>query len=287
MLVRIDKDANYKSVFFNGKTIRQRIDVNFPIKSPKFAEIEDVAINSKCLANCDYCYVSALSSGKNFDKIIEKAIDVWGSVEQNSRPFQIAIGGAGEPTLHPQFIDFVKSVNEMGITPNYTTNGMHLSNDILEATEKYCGGVALSYHPHIKKIFDIAINKLKSIKTKLNIHIILGTEQSLIDTKDLYEKYKDEIEYFVILPYQAAGRGKEIETEVVWNKFFDFIFELPKKYQSKFAFGALFYKWLLKNDIKLDIDIYEPEIYSGYRIMDESYKILRISSYNVNPKLNI
>ena len=113
MLVRVDINANYKSVFFNGKTIRQKIDASLPIKSPRFAEIEDVAINSKCMANCDYCYVSALSSGENFDKIVEKAIDVWGSVDQNSRPFQIAIGGAGEPTLHPQFIDFVKSVKDL------------------------------------------------------------------------------------------------------------------------------------------------------------------------------
>lgn len=285
--IRIDNDANYKSIFFNGKTIRQKINGNIPITSPKFAEIEDVAINSKCFANCNYCYVSALSSGENFDNIVEKSIDVWGSVSQNSRPFQIAIGGAGEPTLHPQFIDFIKSVKDLGITPNYTTNGMHLSSDILEATEKYCGGVALSYHPHIKKVFDIAIKKLKSIKTKLNIHIILGTDQSLIDVKNLYEIHKDDIEYFVILPYQASGRGKEIETSLVWNNFFNFIYSLPEKYQSKFAFGALFYKWINENDIKLDIDIYEPEIYSGYRIMDDSYKTLRISSYNTNPKNNI
>lgn len=287
MLVRIDKESNYKSVFFNGKTIRQRINPSLPIKAPSFAEIEDVAINSKCLANCDYCYVSALSSGKNFDDISDKAISVWGSVDQNNRPFQIAIGGAGEPTMHPQFIEFVKTVRDLNITPNYTTNGMHLSNDILKATEEYCGGVALSYHPHIKKVFDIAIKKLCGIKTKLNIHIIIGTEQSLIDTKDLYEKYKDSIEYFVILPYQASGRGKEIDTNSVWIKLFEFVSSLDEKYQSKFAFGALFYEWMLKNDFKLDIDIYEPEIYSGYRMMDDSYQTLRISSYNLNKKINI
>ena len=61
--IRIDNDANYKSIFFNGKTIRQKINGNIPITSPKFAEIDDVAINSKCFANCNYCYVSALSSG--------------------------------------------------------------------------------------------------------------------------------------------------------------------------------------------------------------------------------
>lgn len=285
-MIRIDESANYKAVFFNGKTIRQRLNPFIPISAPKFAEIEDVAINSKCLANCPYCYVSALSSGENFNNIIDK-VSVWGSVEQNNRPFQIAIGGAGEPTLHPQFIDFIKAVRKLDITPNYTTNGMHLSDEILKATEEYCGGVALSYHPHIKKVFDIAIEKLSKIKTKLNIHVILGSQQSLTDTIDLFNKYKDKIDYFVILPYQASGRGEKIETNDVWIQFFNFISTLKKEEQSKFAFGALFYEWMLKNNTKVEIDMYEPEIYSGYRIMDDSYQVLRVSSYNTTPKINI
>jgi len=50
--IRQDKPANYKAVFFNGKTIRMRLDIAKPILAPKYAEIEDVAINTKCLANC-------------------------------------------------------------------------------------------------------------------------------------------------------------------------------------------------------------------------------------------
>jgi MoaA/NifB/PqqE/SkfB family radical SAM enzyme len=287
MLIRTDNRANYKAIFFNGKTIRQRINPNFPITTPKFAEIEDVAINTRCLANCKYCYVSALSSGKDFENIIEKANNVWGNVDQNNRPFQIAIGGAGEPTLHPEFTPFIKAVKELNIMPNYTTNGMHLSDDILSGTEEYCGGVALSYHPHIKKVFHTSIDKLTNIKTKLNIHIILGSKESLDDVKNLYKKYKNKIEYFVILPYQAVGRADKIETDLVWSEFFKFLLTLTEEEKSKFAFGALFYNWFLSNDTKLDISIYEPEIYSGYRIMDDSYNILRISSYNTEPKINI
>ena len=281
MKIRTDILSNYKSIFVNGKTFRMRINPLLPILSPQFAEIEDVAINTKCYANCDYCYVSALKSGINFDNIVEKAYQTWGLVEQNNRPFQIAIGGAGEPTLHPDFVDFVKSVNELGIMPNYTTNGMHLSTDILEATEKYCGGVALSYHPHLKSVFEKSIKKLSNIKTRLNIHIILGTEDSFKDVIDIYNRYCDIVDYFVILPYQVSGRAKQIDVNKVWLDFFDY---LPSINKEKFAFGALFYDWLLKNDLKIKIDIYEPEMYSGYRMMNESYNILRVSSYNPNPK---
>lgn len=284
MKVRFDESANYKAVFFNGKTIRQRLNPSLPITAPRFAEIEDVAINDKCFANCSYCYTSATKHGSNFENIIEKAKDVWGSIEQNHRPFQIAIGGAGESTIHPQWVEFVKTVHELGIVPNYTTNGMHLSEAVLKATEDYCGGVAVSYHPHIKTTFNNAINKFSTIKTRLNVHLIIGDKKSLMDAQAIYETYKDVIEYFVMLPYQAHGRGQSIDVNETWSEMFMWIDTLPSARQKQFAFGALFYDWLLKNKLSLNIDIYEPEIYSGYRMFDDSYKMLRKSSYNLEPK---
>jgi len=281
MKIRTDINSNYRGIFFNGKTIRQRINPSIPISAPTFAEIEDVAINSKCYANCSYCYTSATNSGVNFENIVDKALKVWGEREENDRPFQIAIGGLGESTLHPDWISFVKVVNELGIMPNYTTNGMHLSNNILQATEKYCGGVAVSYHPHIENVFYRAVDKLSTIKTKLNCHVIIGTEDSLSHLKDIYDMYYNTIDYFVILPYQAVGRGKTINCEDVWYNTFEWISTVQSK---KFAFGALFYEYFKRNNIQLDIDIYEPEIYSGFRIFDDSYLSLRNSSYDLSLK---
>lgn len=284
MKIRIDRDANYKAIFFNYKTVRQRIDSSKPILSPKFAEIEDVAINNKCLAACSYCYTNAMKSGINFNNIVEKADQVWGSREMNDRPFQIAIGGAGESTMHPDWIPFVKKVNELGIVPNYTTNGMHLYPEILEATKKYCGGVAVSYHPHISKMFHEAIDKLSGFTSILNAHVIVSDSNSLSDLKAIFMAYRRLIDYFVVLPYQAAGRAVKIETESTWKEMFTWINSLPNKLKSKFAFGALFYPYLQKNDVELNIDIYEPEIYSGYRIFDDSFMNLRKSSYDLTIK---
>ena len=107
MKIRTDQTANYRGIFCNGKTVRQRIDPAKPITTPRFAEIEDVAINSKCLANCSYCYTSATKNGTDFQNLLSKVDQVWGSVDQNNRPFQIAIGGAGEATMHPDFSLFI------------------------------------------------------------------------------------------------------------------------------------------------------------------------------------
>lgn len=52
MKIRVDHKANYRAMFFNGKTVRTRIDRFKPITTPTNPEIEDVAINSKCLAAC-------------------------------------------------------------------------------------------------------------------------------------------------------------------------------------------------------------------------------------------
>jgi len=87
MRIRQYSDSNYKSVFFNGKTVRMRLDNNKPILSIPTPELEDVAINSKCFANCSYCYTSALKSGSNFTNIVDKANSVWGSLPLNERPF--------------------------------------------------------------------------------------------------------------------------------------------------------------------------------------------------------
>jgi len=284
MRIRTDVDANYKAIFFEGKTIRQRITNSMPVSAPEYAEIEDVAINSKCFGNCPYCYTSALHTGTNFENIVEKARLIWGSRILNNRPFQIAIGGAGESTLHPDWINFVKSVYELGIVPNYTTNGMHLTENILMATEQYCGGVAVSYHPHIEKVFHQSINTLSEIKTVLNVHIIIGDEKSLTDLKILFETYKEKVKYFVLLPYKAVGRATNIETRNTWNNLFKWISTLNKSEYEKFAYGANFYDYLKENQLKLPIDIYEPEMYSGYRIFDDSFMNLRHSSYNLTFK---
>lgn len=252
---------------------------NFSVEDNHNYIVQDLVVS-----NCHYCYTSALKTGSNFDNIVEKAKIVYGNLPENERPFQIAIGEAGESTIHPDWVEFVKTIKSLGIVPNYTTNGMHLTPEILEGTKLYCGGVAVSYHPHIKETFNKAIQKLTPLAEygiKINAHIIVGDKKSFFDLQSIYETYKDVIDYFVVLPYQAAGRAVEIETHETWKATFEWINTVQS---NKFAFGALFYNWLKLNKIALKMSIYEPEMFSGYRLMDDSYKKLRKSSYDLTEK---
>lgn len=274
------EDANYASIFSSDfKTTRCKFDNNASWGKIPYPELEDVAINNKCMAECPYCYISAIKGGKNFENIVEKALDYYGNLSENDKPFQIAIGGAGEPTLHPQFSEFVKTIRSIGIIPNYTTNGMHLSHKVLNATKEYCGGVAVSWHPHLGyEHFTKAINKLKDYTNKLNVHIIVGQEGSLEDVKRIYNDFKDVIDYFVLLPYQKTGRGTENIDNQIHKDIFEYVESTGNKYQ--FAFGALYYEYLLDGNNTLGIDMYEPEQFSGYRVFDDTYKQLRYSSYD-------
>lgn len=280
---RILPENNYRAVFIDGKTIRQKLDQSKPILPLQYPELEDWAINSLCFANCPQCYVSATKRGENFPNIISKVRELYNGLDDNLKPFQVAIGGAGEPTIHPEFIDFIRTVNELGIMPNYTTNGMHLTSEIIDATAAYCGGVALSYHPHIANVFfRTALTDLQSINTKLNIHVIIGEAGSVDRFWKLYSELTG-IDYFVLLPYQAVGRAKTIDVEKEWQSLFE---SLAKANISNIAFGALFYEYLKEHNIKdiIDVNIYEPEVFSGYRIFDNFYKVLRKSSFNPQPK---
>lgn len=196
----------------------------------------------------------------------------------------MAIGGHGEPTLHPDFIKVLGTFADLGIVPNYTTNGMHLTPEIIEATKTYSGGVAISCHPHLEKFWRNAVIKYSEAGIKTNLHIIIGEKGSVNKFKKIYDEYHDIVEYFVLLPYMAVGRAKEIEVQNEWGYLFE---ELKNYNKGKLAFGALFFEYLNQHVDKvkyLDISLYEPEAVSGYIMFNEENPIIRKSSYDLEPK---
>jgi organic radical activating enzyme len=135
----------------------------------------------------------------HYDNPIAKIKDFFEPMTENQRPFQVAIGG-GEPTSHPDFVKVLEVFKDLGIEPNYTTNGMWLDFDysnteflkdgvthfftekhlsILENTKKYCGGVAISCHPHLKDYWTYAAHAYNQYDIKLNFHIIISDKQSV------------------------------------------------------------------------------------------------------------
>ncbi len=252
---RVINECNYKAVYFDNKTIRMKLDNTKPIQKLTYPEFYDVKITDKCFGNCPFCYQDSKKIGQHYNhKFIS---EYFGSMSENNRPFSVAIGG-GEPTLHPEFKDILKAFKNLGIDPNYTTNGMHVTDEILDLTQRYCGGVAISTHSHLYDYWSTAINKYSQIKTNVNLHIIISDAKSVDEFVKIFNQYKHQIKYFVLLPYIHMGRAKNVETN------FDYLFEILKNIPlEQIAFGANFYPYLLKNRW-IPASLYEPEGFSKY-----------------------
>lgn len=275
------KESNYRSIWFNGKTIRLAIDPKQPITELKFPEFYDVKLTGKCEGKCPWCYMDSKETDEHYDNAVQKIKDYFEPMTENERPFQVALGG-GEPTGHPDFIEILKTFYDLGIQPNYTTNGMFSESDveleILKATKEYCGGVAVSCHPQLKKYWEDAAKIFAFEGIKLNFHIIISDKESIDDFVQIYNEWKDYVDYFVLLPYGNQGRAphKEIDWDYLVTK-------LPTD-QRKLAFGANFYPYLLNGKHNIKVSLYEPEIMSKF--LDLKDMKLYPSSFMVETPLN-
>jgi hypothetical protein len=208
------------------------------------------------------CYMDAQSSGKHVDNVVEKLHGRFGSLTANQRPFQVALGGNGNPNEHPDFIKILSTFDELGITPNYTTNGMGLSKAILKATKEYCGGVAVSCHPHLETTWKIAARKLINMGISTSLHHIISDKDSVDKFLGYLTEWPD-IKYHVLLPLIGQGRATgniPVENEYLFTR----LLELPEDVMKKVAFGAKFFPELTKRRKEFNVSLYEPESMSKY-----------------------
>jgi organic radical activating enzyme len=259
--IRIFPEHNYKGLHINGKTLRIALDPSKPITELKYPEFYDVKVTSYCKGHCSYCYQDSEEVEHTSD-IIKKFQEYFGKFTANQMPFQIAFGG-GEPTSHPDFSKLMEASYNMGIVPNYTTNGMWVDDiykvkNIIDTTIKYCGGVAVSTHPHLEKYWRMAVSHYLQNDIFTNLHVILSDKKSVDDFMKIYNEYTGKIKYFVVLPLSAQGRAKEAHID--W----DYIVKMLPEKCADIAFGANFYPYLCETPGRFPVSLYEPESMSGY-----------------------
>ena len=282
---RVEEKSNYKAFFVNGKTLRFAIDPTKPIKDLEYPEFYDVDIfetgNGLCRGGCSYCYLSGNKNGKIVPDAAEKIKNYFGAMSENQKPFQVALPGSGEIFEHPDWYNIFESFNNLGILPNYTTNGMWSKlfdgdsiKDIILATKKLCGGVAVSCHPHLEEYWKEAVRIYYRCDIKVNLHIIISDKESVDYFKKIYNEFSPFIEYFVLLPYGNQGRAEKKEIE--WEYLVE---NLPENH-TKLAFGANFYSYLMLGQHNIKISLYEPEIMSKFLSLDTM--TVHGSSFNLN-----
>lgn len=291
-------DNNYNAFWFNLKTTRLGEGVAKELEPDK-AEFYDVGINTKCNAECPFCYVSAGHGGINYPDICEtwkkwmatykeKVQDGAFKFTFTEKPFQIAIGSTGEPTIHPEFTKFLETVFSTGVVPNYTTNGIILSkygkspiaDSIMEATQNFVGGVAVSFsNLLIRDQAEQAVeNLIKYGNTNINIHHIISTKESVDNFIRTWLYYGDDILYHVLLPLMPSGRS----TKGIEDGVFEYLEEQIEKNNIKnVAFGAHFIDALHSSKIKTWL--YPAESLSKNVILTKDKVQITPSSFNLNP----
>ena len=290
---RVFPDCNYNAIWCNLKTVRLGEGVASELPCDQ-SEFYDVGINTKCNAECPFCYVSASGKGINYPNICEtwkKWMDTFWEIQKDrvlitNKPFQIAIGSTGEPTIHPEFCDFLKTVYESGVVPNYTTNGITLakadalSRRIIEYTSKYVGGVAVSFgNKEIRDYARTAVSNLvKFGNTNVNIHHIISDKESVDEFAAEWARYGDHILYHVLLPLMPNGRS----SEGVADGTFEYLEEVIEKNNIKnVAFGAHFIKNLRNSKIKTWL--YDEQSFSKNIILTPNKVQITPSSFDLNP----
>jgi organic radical activating enzyme len=274
MKTRISTECNYKAFHQNGKTLRIALDPSKPIKELLYPEFFDVKVTSNCEGNCPYCYQSSVAVAKNQDGIVDRFLEFFSKFDKNQMPFQIAFGG-GEPTSHPDFGKILEACFKLGITPNYTTNGMWVkgldrSVRVLADTVSYCGGVAVSTHPHLDKYWSKAVRLYLDCSVHTNLHVIIGDRASIDRFAEIYKEYTGKVKYFVLLPLSAQGRSTEAFSD--WEYLTSKIEGSPRD----IAFGANFHPYLSKDSSRFNVSIYDPESMSAYLDL-ETMKVFKSS----------
>lgn len=171
-----------------------------------YPSLLDCGIMGHCknASNCTIgCYQGKMNKPnmlfENFKKIIDQS---------KGKTFEVALGGSGSPNEHEDFVEIVRYARENNVVPNYTTSGIELTDEQIEATKKYCGAVAVSFY---KQPYTYSsINRFIEAGCKTNIHYVLGNDS--ID--EAIERLSDNsfpkgINAVIFLMYKPVGCVKQ------------------------------------------------------------------------------
>ena len=206
-------------IFFNTQSgfelLRGRDGKPDPF-SLELPSLIDVGIMGHCKNKCPFCYqgneYEPHMSLENFKRIID---------ETKHHVNQIALGGRGDPNLHPNFREIVEYARANGVVPNYTTSGFGLTDDQIKASQM-CGAVAVSNYK-TQETYD-ALNRLIDAGIKTNIHFLL-TKNTFFDAIKILHNYNpwasivpriipfdlNKINAIVFLLFKQKGRGSQLD----------------------------------------------------------------------------
>lgn len=196
----------------------------------------DIGIMGSCKNKCNFCYQG------NFTEPNMKFEDFRSIIDQTKHHVnQVALGGRGDPNKHENFKEILEYCRNNKVVPNYTTSGIDLTDEEVEAS-KLCGAIGVSYYG--KEYTFNALKKFQDAGIRLAIHLIYtkNTHNKVMDIlngKDVWNKRIDLDKLFSVLflLFKPQGSGKSLDwmpTDAQLKEFAEIVFK-PK---SKFMIGV-------------------------------------------------
>lgn len=209
---------------------------------PLYVEVSSCgACNHRCIF-CALDYLDYKTGSINAENYLKAMEDMAANGVKS-----IMYGGEGEPLIHPQIKDFTLKAGELGIDNAFTTNGVLLKEDFLEAALPAITWIKISIDAgtpethsriHRTKTDDFKtilenIRKAREIKKRDGLKTTLGTQMLLLP-----ENYHEAVvlanavkeagaDYLVIKPY-SQHLMSENKREIDYEKYFYLDEELQK-----------------------------------------------------------
>jgi len=196
-----------------------------------FPELLDIGIMGHC-KNTELCKQAGIDCYQNSGRVHtpNMSLEDYKSIinQSKGKVFQVALGGRGDPEQHENFEEILKITKDAHIVPNFTTSGIHMTEEIAAICKKYCGAVAVSWHN--QDYTQKAIKTLLRAGVKTNIHYVFHKD----NLDDAIHRLKTDdfpqgINAVVFLLYKPVGHGREDKVISVEDKRLSEFFSLTEK----------------------------------------------------------
>lgn len=176
---------------------------------------------AKCNLSCDGCYRKNENDSHKSLQTIEEELKVFTSLRKCDG---VSIAG-GDPLTHPQIVEIVKMVKEMGLKPILNTNGLALTRELLHDLKK-AGVFGFTFHvdskqgrPGWKDKNEIELNELRlkyadmiaeagNISCAFNSTVYEDTMHYVPDLVKWAEDNIDKVQVMVFIIYRAVNNQK-------------------------------------------------------------------------------
>ncbi len=172
---------------------------------------------SACNLACDGCYRENIPSSHKSLEVVKQELLAFRRL-RNADGISIA---GGDPLVHPQIVDIVKMIAEMGMKPIINTNGAPLTMELLREL-KNAGVYGFTFHidskqgrPQWKNKNEVELNELRlqyaemvagvgNISCAFNSTVYEDTLQHVPDLVDWAANHIDIVQVMVFILYRAA-----------------------------------------------------------------------------------